>query len=195
MPEREDALTEAAKRYILRRNLPWEVAVANGWYTSYRAYDDKPRLVIPATASDENVYWQARSLDPNEPGLRYTSPPSPRGDAIVVVWPQVDGGERACVVAEGPMDALAAAGEGYVGVGLMGASPPLVALKLVAKMMKGLDVICVMDEDQPEGMTRVMRYLADFGMRVTLCRPYPLKDLAQATPAQRMVILAGLVKK
>mgnify|MGYP001564962656 CR=1 FL=1 len=182
----------AMEDYLIRRKLHFDVAKDNGWYPSDGAGDYAPRIVIPATSSiPENRYWQARAVTQgNEP--RYQSPRAARGDAIIVVWPRgvpkdasVDG-----AVVEGPMDALAAAGAGCVGVALMGAMPPEAALALTATILGGRMVYVVFDRDQPGPMvTRTLPYLLQQGVMAKLVDPYPAKDLADLHPRERERLL------
>ena len=129
------------RKYLSERHLSMEVALANGWYPSVDAGDKQIRIVIPATATPPNVFWQARLIDGQAhlgvslPIKRYQSPHAPRGDAIIAVWPTTPGAASlapcgAVVLVEGPMCALAAAELGFTGIALMGNSPPHAAWDL-----------------------------------------------------------------
>ena len=130
------------QHYLESRCLSFNLAVENGWYPSTVAGDIWGRIVIPATSKiPGNYYWQARAIQKGiEP--RYQSPCASRGDAIVVVWPgqRVTRRQVGCVV-EGPMDALAAAGVGCVGIALMGVMPPEAALALTATFLRRVETL------------------------------------------------------
>jgi two-component sensor histidine kinase len=84
------------------------------------------------------------------------------------------------------MDALAAAGAGYVGIALMGAMPPFAALDLTARLLAGTMVYLVIDRD-PSGIAAVSRtlpYLLSKGLKVKVVDPYPSKDLAEVDSSE-----------
>jgi len=184
--------SHSMREYLENRGLSFDIAVENGWYLSVAAGDSKQRIIIPATSKiPGNIYWQARAVQPLvEP--RYQSPHAQRGDAVVVVWPTLRGHSHttAGAVVEGPMDALAAAGAGCIGVALMGAMPPEAALALTSTILSGRMCYVVFDRDQPlPTTTRTLPYLLQHGVRAKLVDPYPAKDLAELTPEQRRELL------
>ena len=103
--------------YLLSRNLDYNVARYNQWYPT----DLKgPRVVIPCTQG----FWQARAMEEDEP--RYLSSRGSRNGAFCVVWPLItEVIDRVLppptLIVEGPMDALAAAALGAVGIASLGA--------------------------------------------------------------------------
>ena len=188
MPPLDSSLWRQQTDYLLSRGLLTHIASDNLWYPSSAAGDTSPRIVIPATAGAGNIFWQARAMDDNP--KRYQSPHAPRGDAVVLVWPSKLHPAKRAVIVEGPMDALAAASLGFLGVGLMGITPPDGALSLVCRMVAGMDIALVADKDQVDGMMKVMgRILSRIRGKVELLVSYPFKDLADAPPAFRKELL------
>lgn len=122
------------QHYLEERGLNPNIAIQNGWYPTDGAGDLYPRVVIPAFSYQEgNRYWQARDMCHRAP-LRYQSPRGvKRGDAFVRVVPPHD--VEGVVIAEGPMDALAAADCGFVGIGLMGVTPSPEVFGAVARFL------------------------------------------------------------
>lgn len=166
-----------AEEYLKSRGLSVATAAGNGWYVSDRAGDERFRLVIPATSENPaNKFWQARDLEHGEP--RYQSPHGVRrGDALIFVYPAKP--IKALAVVEGPMDALAAAEMGYLGVALMGTTPGAEAKVFLAKIAKKWatsGVIVVPDRDQEGSMLRVWQ---DLGIAAGIGNVYPYKDLAE----------------
>ena len=189
LPPRDDGLTQRMQTYLEGRRLDYRLAVANMWYPSSQAGDNSPRIVTPATSNIRgNTFWQARAMDGSE--KRYQSPHAARGDAVIVVWPSGSLPDRA-VISEGPMDALAAAGEGCLGIALMGDTPPEETLLLTKQYLRGiLSIIVIPDMDEPAALTGVMSRLTRLG--VSNCRlilPYPAKDFASAEPSLRTQLL------
>lgn len=172
------------QRYLAGRGLSIKVAEDNLWYASSSAGDRNPRIVIPATSVlAGNVYWQARAMVDVEDNARYLSPFAPRGDAVIVVYPDPKITPLPkVVVAEGPMDALAAATIGCLGIGLMGLSPPVAALALAAKYFGRSDVYLVADSDSLDAMRKVLLKLVGLtkGATLHLTMPSPAKDFAEA---------------
>jgi DNA primase len=169
------------KSYLRARHLDPELAKANGWYPA--RYKDTTRIIIPCSNRDGVPYFQGRAM--NDDPLRYASPPVPRDDSIVIVWPDESGPQRGGVVTEGPMDALAAAGMGFVGVGLMGNQPTEAVLEHLALFARAFQPIYVIpDADAPEFGSLVLGALAQHGLNVTV-RIAPKKDLAEMTIKQR----------
>lgn len=189
MPRLCASLWHVMEHYLNSRHISMAIAKRNGWYPSASAGDRDARIVIPATASDPgNVYWQARAVsDMATP--RYQSPYAPRGDAVVVAWPIYSTAKRSAVV-EGPMDALAAAEQGLIGVALMGAMPPPAAIALTRSIIHDTMALVVIDSDAPEAMTTVYTQLCAMGVSCKLRNPYPQKDLAECTREKRGVVLS-----
>lgn len=105
--------------------------------------------------------------------------------------PPVDGVKTAVIV-EGPMDALAAAGEGMWAIALMGSMPGRDVLGHLAYRLREWNagrVLCVADSDGPAFMVGVISYLTGQGIGAKLVVCSPTKDLAAATKAQRRSIL------
>lgn len=174
--------------YLRGRGLDAGLAAANQWYPSRNAGDIEYRIVIPASSLiPGNVFWQARAVGAHIL-KRYQSPHSPRGDAIVSVWP-LDPRPRFSVVVEGPMDALAAAGEGCLGISLMGVTPPEECLRLTSRFAYGTIALVVADSDSVGAMAKVALKLLNYGLAVKLVDPHPHKDLAEAPRAERRRIL------
>ena len=166
---------------------------------------------MPCTASVMgNLYWQARLLEPpygpRDPaqqtleaktGLgmprRWESPHGvSRGDAIGVIWPRTtvdQSGRPHAVVVEGPMDALAAAGCGYIGIALLSATPSEECLHLTAKLLHGIMTLAVMDIGAEDAMIFNAGWLRERGVPCRLVNPYPHKDLAACPEDQRATLL------
>lgn len=191
-PKREDFLWTEVREYLKFRGLSFETAVYNGWYPSRQAGDNLHRLVIPATATGNNKYWQARIMLKEVPSdiRRWQSPPNSRGNALVTVWPVEGNMSTAAVVVEGPLDALAAAEAGFLGISLMGVAPPAEALELLGKIVVDLPIIVAWDADQPEPWIEVLKQLWRHATRgVQLVDVYPKKDLAEVALDKRIALL------
>jgi len=186
-------------QYLQERNLDPDLARKNLWFPS-RTVDGYDRLVVPGTSDQTgNLYWQARLIQ-DDPGIQTTSGrvfarrwESPhgisRGNSVCLVWPREAGPGRPTAVVEGPMDALAAAGEGFVSVALMGVQPPADCLSLTAKLLRGTIPVIVSDLNAEKEMTDVQLRLAAQGIVGQLCSPYPGKDLAALDrPGRRKVL-------
>lgn len=168
-------LGDDAARYLAGRGLDPELARRNGWYLG--EVRGELRLVIPATGS--TLFWQARALIEGV-SPRYDSPPSPRGDAIVVVYPSDGRLPKVGVVVEGPMDALAAAECGVLGVALLGNHPPAESLDLTTRLFCGIIALVIEDRDAPGTLAGVFARLSSAGVLSTLVPcPLPYKDLAE----------------
>lgn len=178
--------------YLRERELDADLARKNFWFPS-RTVDGYDRLVVPATSDQPgNLYWQARLIQavtlgnakPTDP-RRWESPHGvSRGNAVCVVWPREKNGKA--VVAEGPMDALAAAGEGFLAVGLMGVVPALEVLDLTSRLLHGILTYVIMDMGAETEMAANAIYLQQTGkLSCHLLNPYPVKDLAAMTRKER----------
>ena len=170
------------------------IAVLNHWYPTSEAGDTEPRIVIPGTPISRGPFWQARAMS-GAALLRYQSPHGPREDSIVVVFPgKWNGGQL--VIVEGPMDALAAAGEDQYGIALMGNTPPLEVLENVVHQIGIIEprsILFVEDQDAAGSLVRIMPYVLSYVGKETVCRltvAYPGKDLAACSPAERQRLLA-----
>ncbi len=195
------AAEEWCREYLETRGLSWALAVQNGWYPSQHAGDWLTRIVIPALSSTPgHAYWQARAISPAA-FIRYQSPKGPRLDAVIVVNPLPQPcaaalkWEPVTVLVEGPMDALAVAECGLVGIALMGATPgPTVLRSLYNRFKYGTAVFVMPDRDAvPEGQqTRL--HLASLGKAtrlINLADWTDKKDFASLPYATRRVILMG----
>lgn len=189
LPRINVALWPDFEKYLVGRGLDSQVARTNRWYPSACAGDTLPRIVIPATNSAGLSYWQARAMVPTE--KRYQSPPVQRGDSVVTVWPGELNMLRPIVVVEGPLDALAAASVGFVGVALMGKEPPVSVLDFVATLRQKRAVLVVADADAPGAAAFTVAYLASKGRRCKLIQTSPHKDLAAMPLIQREKLLQG----
>ncbi len=187
-PKLAPELWKAQDIYLSRRGLDPLIARYNGWYPSRSAKDSAARIVIPASPS-ELRFWQARAMDPKEQ-KRYQSPHVSRENAVIVVWSLRALGDLwelnayTPVVCEGPMDALAAAAVGYLGVALMGNKPPAVCFDYIAAQWPGAEALAVCDSDsRAEGAQWVAELTArDLSARLVLL---PAKDLAALAPEAR----------
>lgn len=178
-------LRQEMSRYLARRDLSSVLAEANGWYPSREAGDQYARVVMPAFSENpKNLYWQARAM--GDVKLRYQSPHGvTRGDAIIVVKPSYPPA-KGTVIVEGPMDALAAAGAGFVGVAMMGLLPPALAIQTALRVAGNTRVLVVSDEGALEAATALWRHFPGAELRTT----YPYKDLAEVPREKRAIYLA-----
>lgn len=170
-------------QYLQDRSLCSYTANANGWFPSRTAGDEELRVVIPCLSADlTNRYWQARLLRESKEKfpLRYTSPHHVRrGDALAVVYP-VDDVTRGTVLVEGPMDALAAAGEGFVGIAWMGTSPGDEPIQFAHRLVSP-PVYVVADSDAVQAAVKIWQnFVGAFMVSV-----YPHKDLASVPKTER----------
>lgn len=185
---RDLSASHVVRRYLESRGLSSELARANGWYPS-RYWGGEVRIVIPAVNTAGYPYWQARALHPHPP--RYVSPPIPRGDSVVVVFPQrPPSGRREIIIVEGPMDALAVASQGLVSVALMGARPPLCVYDALARRWQCATYIVIPDSDAPAGGVRSVRELVLRGRHAELrVLPAGVKDFAELPAVERRRVL------
>ena len=186
-----DRDSKATIAYLESRNLDSKLALWNGWYQSCTAGDYCLRVVIPAvTHVIGHVYWQARDIT-GRSWLRYQSPNGPRHEAFVAVLPKHK--PVGVVIVEGPMDALAAAGAGYLGLAMMGMVPSLatiahVSLFLAIKEYDTLPVLVIMDRGEAANSTRIATRLASDGITAKVAE-LPAKDLAACHPKTRQQFL------
>ena len=188
------------ERYLSDRYLNAELAFQNGWYESWLAGDNYQRCVIPAvTHKVGHVYWQARDIT-GRAYIRYQSPKGPRHEALVVVKPfESVKGTKGVVVVEGPTDALSAAGEGYVGIALMGMQPSqatLMHLALILMDYSNKQVLVLLDRDSGANASKVALFLSTQGYHARIdTLPGPEKDLAACLPPKRKKILRQSFQK
>lgn len=187
--------------YLRGRNLDYALARTNCWFPS-RTVDGYDRLVVPGSSDQPgNLYWQARLLDASgrakdgsgstiSTPRRWESPHGiARGNSVCLVWPRAPRPGRHAAIVEGPMDALAAAGEGFLAIALMGVNPSTEVLCLTAKLFRGTIPLIVMDLAAEAAMAENQAKLAELGLTGTLVSPYPGKDLAAlGRPARREVL-------
>lgn len=177
--------------YMTDRKLSRTVALANGWYVSTTAGDRFPRIVIPAiTHKVGHVYWQARDIT-GKAYIRYQSPEGPRHEALIKVMP-CRKNPLGIVVVEGPMDALAAAGCGYIGYALMGMQPnnaTLMHLALLIEDNSKLKTLVLLDRGEMVNGIKVSMFLCSQGYSAKIAE-LPEKDLAACLPATRSKFLS-----
>lgn len=190
MPSIDTSLDSIMTNYLLSRALSTILARYNQWYPSSNAGDNIPRIIIPATNTSGTPFWQARALVPCD--KRYQSPHSPREDSVIVVWPLFTGARRDhSLVVEGPMDALAGAEFGFIGVALMGNTPPMVSLALTSRLIRGTMCTIVPDRDSSGSLSSVLSYLAGQGVSCRLLQlPSEYKDLSDMPIELRGAFLA-----
>lgn len=173
---------EEAVDYLLARDLDPALAVFNGWYPS-----DDWRIVIPCINSAGTPYYQARDIT-GESKIRYDSPVAPRGDSIVVVRPppQLREVGRA-VVMEGPMDALAVAEFGWVGIATMGNNPAEEAIDLIVDKFGRTHspFLIVPDMDDPKFGSTLLAAFATRGIVARVGLLHSGKDLCELKKKER----------
>lgn len=183
--------------YLLDRNLDPGLARKNGWYQSTDCNDEYARVVIPAaTHKTGHVYWQARDTT-GKAFIRYQSPKGPRHEALIKIEPSAPSNPRGIVVVEGPMDALAAAGEGYLAYALMGMKPSkatLMHLALLIEDMCELDILVILDRGEFANSMAVSTFLSTQGYHAKAAE-LPEKDLAQCLPEKRRAFLSQSFKR
>lgn len=175
--------------YLFERNLDPNLAELNGWYPTERSVTRElhDRIVIPATRTDGGpAYWQAREMF-QASKLRYQSPPIDRGDSLVIVYPEtkdknsLQRKRNVLVVVEGPMDALAAAACGVVGIAVMGNNPKREALDHLLRWHCGsIATLVVADSDSVGEAGQLAGFLSSCGERpARVVTVSPTKDLAK----------------
>lgn len=177
-----------ARAYLTSRDLSPELATLAGWYPSRHAGDSALRIVIPAPWSDGTPYWQARSIVDAPSIPRYLSPAAGRGDGVVVVYPRVLAPDTLYVIAEGPMDALALAGAGCVGIALMGNRPPASVWKRIATLVRGHQVVVLPDADAVHAAGAWASALARFGVTSQLALVHEKDFCALTLEARRGMV-------
>lgn len=187
LPPLSASLWGRMRDYLDGRGLSFKLAIDNGWYPSL-VYGT-PRVIIPAqTLKNTWPYYQGRAMDDNP--LRYDSPSAPRGDALAVVYPKKTG-ER-LVIVEGPMDALAAAQVGVVGVALMGNTPNDEVIDHLLSIARDYKFITALsDIDATSEVINVTSTLWTHGL---FCKFVPIpryKDLAVVPVECRLDVIRG----
>jgi hypothetical protein len=171
--------------YLMERGLDPVLAKDNKWYPTLDV-DEVPRIVIPATNTTGHGFWQARATV--EHPKRYQSPSVSRGDSVVLVWPY--SAPEKVVVVEGPMDALAAAECGVLGVSLMGNTPTPAVLNHVSILLPSLPVLVIGDSDAINEAARLVGALATRGRKVTIrLLPCGVKDIAELNVDERRKVI------
>jgi hypothetical protein len=190
LPTISQRLWPKQDNYLRSRALDPDLARKNFWFPS-RTVDGYDRVVVPATSDQTgNLYWQARLLSTEEPFVRRWESPHgvARGNAVCLVWPRLLTGKS--LIVEGPMDALAAAGEGFLAVALMGVTPAPEVLDLTSRLIRGTICAIVMDLGAETPMAENAQYLAQrHSLHARLITPYPAKDLAAMTREERRALL------
>lgn len=187
MPVCNPCLWSMFTSYLNSRELSSTLACHNGWYPTASANDAVPRVLIPAVNTTKHNYWQARAMISEEP--RYQSPSVARGDSIIVVrhWRARTFG----LVCEGPMDALAGAMEGGLGIALMGNKPPEEALdlaRIILSETRGPILIMADNDDLSASAALVPQFSLNHPC-VLICPPPGYKDLASCSINQRKELL------
>lgn len=190
MPEEYRELWPCMWKYLEDRALDGNIADANGWYPTMD-YQMCARVVIPASSLVNSwPYYQARLIVEAHPNVkRYVSPAAPRGDALAVVFPSFC--VLGSIIVEGPMDALAAAGMGYVGIGLMGNTPNEAVLDHIKEIVGVYgDCFVIPDRDAFTEGAELTAKLWTRGVKCTLKSITGGKDLAELSPSRRKRILS-----
>ena len=163
MPMRLD-LDNQMREYLEGRDLNYGLAIYNGWYPGYYSGS---RIIVPCFRSNGTLWWQGRALPDNHSTLRWDSPSGPRGDAIAIVRPKTVSNWCACV--EGPMDALAMAELGYVGIAILGSNPSIAVIGHLAQVMTASDRILIPDSDAVDRWVHIQSCLVGFGINARIC--------------------------
>lgn len=180
-------------RYIIDRECSPELAKYHGWYPSRSAGDKHLRIIIPAPWSDGTPYWQARCISD---GVfpRYRSANAPRGDGIVIVYPSPLSSPPTYVIVEGPIDALALAGCGVVGIGLMGNTPSAVVWDRIKSLVSGHRVLVYPDSDAVTEAAEWLTQLRARGIIAEYCVPVG-KDFADLPFSRRQEVVLSWAQK
>ena len=187
LPKKDERWSYVMEGYLRKRGLPYKLAVSNGWYPSLDK-EGVVRIVIPATSLVNSwPYYQARATDSRN-RTRYLSPACPRGDALSVLYPPDE--ILGVVIVEGPMDALAAAECGYIGVGLMGNRPnDLVLTHLKSYLKNERECLVIPDSDALSEGAAICGALWKEGYEC-FCKPLRgYKDLAEMPLGERKEFL------
>ena len=198
-PEESRRLLPAMKAYLHGRRLSYTTAKDNCWYATdaIQEKDPTPRVLIPSVNPFGRPYWQGRAMLSSHE-LRYRSAKGGRFQSIVVVWPTYivaaeivsSSCRRPVVLTEGPMDALAAAGMGYLSLSTMGALFSEYALQYLTKnVATDIPVIVIPDVDCPDFGVSVVKLLATTGRKCVMRVSEEGDDLAAASNKERRHLL------
>ena len=191
-PSLTESQWHAMRSYLHLRGLSHAVAVRNGWYPTSEL-DGKARVVIPCSNEAGVPFWQARAMFPSH--LRYRSARGGRNRSVCVVWPRGSMENKKLVVVEGPMDALAAATHGQVGLATLGANFCDYAVDWVVKARNWRrDVLVIPDADVPDFGVRAMAALLEAKVKARIVLPLGSKDLASMGRSDRRALM-GLNNK
>lgn len=189
-PAKAGSLIEAARQYLIGRDLDPAIAFRAGWYP---AMYNGPRLIIPCQRTD-GIFWQARLLDnvtPENGFKRWDSPHGSRGDALVFL-PGSRSGVPILVV-EGPMDALAGASAGYPGIATLGVTPNVETINHVASVVQSYPrTVLLPDSDALGRWTVLQAKLVQRGIAAPIRLLTPYKDLAAIPQSERETFLGRL---
>jgi len=179
------------KEYLRERDLSYLVATkTNAWYPT-KALDSVPRIVVPASNLEGSRFWQARAMVPTP--FRWMSAKGSKAGSIVVVWPEEIKTTMKMVVVEGPMDALAAATTGHLGLAAMGKINLKDVIDYIRRGFRfvvdstGM-IIIVPDMDSPDFGAKAAKELALSGIRSEVRMP-DFEDLAAMKKKQRVLLL------
>jgi DNA primase len=191
MPPIMPELAADMHNYLEERLLDSQLAEENRWYVSY---DDvlEPRIIIPCSNSAGIPYWQGRAMR-DDVLKRYDSSVATRDDSVALVWPKAGQKAKTAVVVEGPMDALAAAGAGALGIAVMGNAPTSEVFSYIENILRSTYVeivVVVPDLDTPILASRVAARLGGSGFAVRIVMP-TAKDLAAMMPEERKLLING----
>lgn len=192
LPPEVPSLHPQMQEYLFSRRLTYRLALANGWYPTVD--HGVPRIVIPAVSLVNTwPYYQARAMV--EHPVRYQSPKAPRGDALVVCYQaNLDRYRETTshlVIVEGPMDALAVAGAGAVGIGLMGNQPNNVVLAHILTYARNYSRVSIIpDIDAQDAGLTIAHRLWTLGVYCKILL-LPEKDFAATDPQARVEFLKG----
>ena len=188
-PEETVRLLPAMRAYLHGRDLSFSTAIGHLWYPTneVKERDPVPRIIIPAINKYQRPYWQGRAMLKHD--LRYRSAKGGRFGSIIVVWPMVHC-KKEIVLCEGPMDALAAAGLGYLGIATMGALFTKYAIKFIKSVLPSDTVIIIVpDIDTPEFGVENISSLSISGRDTVLKMPVGGNDLASMSLEAREELL------
>ena len=193
-PEESRRLLPAMRAYLHGRRLSYTTAQGNYWYatTEIKEADPTPRIVIPCINPFGRPYWQGRAMLSSHE-LRYRSAKGGRFQSIVIAWPSFthsDWMEGPMVLTEGPMDALAAASFGYLGISTMGALFSEYALRWVTEhVASNIPMIVIPDVDCTDFGTTVIKVMAAAGRKCVMRVSEEGDDLAAASNKERRHLL------
>lgn len=192
-PKPCDRLLPVMNIYLSSRGLSFDLARFNTWYPcdritdpeTGRALDAHPRVVIPGSNASGFFFWQARYMGIDPQVKRYESEHGPRLDSLIMVWPTTSPTQAGVV--EGPMDALALAEAGWLGVALLGNSVPPEVLYPLARRLQRLkmDATVFPDRDDIGFGTKVAVALQGYGVPTRSVPLMGTKDIAEMSLTER----------